>query len=488
MPIPAPTALDREELEELEEALELPPSDADDEPERDDDHDDDLSPDDEGGLDDSDAADLDVGGEDLASFEDGDDEDDRELDVGPDDDELQLHAGGEVEGEIEGLPDDDGIALDETGGDDDDGAEGTDDDPSDEVDESRLPAIDDDDGEADPDVLSEAILAEGASGLPAWAAARWVVADGAGAQVPCRAVAVAAGRVVAAGEVLLVVDEGARAARRLPFGEGAVAVALGGDALIAATARGQLLVSRDLRTSAASLGSWRAALGPSIGLWPAETGASAVELAATPGRFWIRAGAALLCATSLDKPPSPVRDRGVSAITATGGLLVALTVGADGPAIERFRGDDEGSVETPLAGAALKIAERDRGVLRVAAAGATCLALTDQRQIAVSRDAGATFTVLELGPVPAIAFAGDGADARLLALVAPTPGGAAYVVEIHASGEAARVGEIVPTEGEAPVEAASLWVGAALAWDASREVVWVACGVGLVALGRPQRH
>src|SRR5260370_1100184 len=68
--------------------------------------------------------------------------------------------------------------------------------------------------------LAEALLADSEGGLPAWADARLAVLEGAGAAVPCRSIAVAAGRVAAAGEVLLFVEEGARAARRLPFGEG----------------------------------------------------------------------------------------------------------------------------------------------------------------------------------------------------------------------------------------------------------------------------
>lgn len=490
MAIPAQPrpARPREDPDEPEDELELPPSDADDEAERDDAGADDLlGALDEPGLDDAEATDLDVGGESLDSFEDADDGTERELDVGPDDDELQLPAEGGREGEVEGLADDEGVAIDETGEGDDGGAEGTGDDPSDEVDESALPEIDDDAGEGDHDVLAEALLVEGEAGLPPWAAARWAVLDGAGAPVPCRAVAVAAGRVAAAGEVLLVVDEGARMARRSPFGEGAVAVALEADALLAATARGQLVAWRADGTEAASLGSWRAGLAPALAL-RSDAVARPVELAATPGRFWIRAGAALMVAASPTSAPVAVRDRGVAAITASGPVLIALTVGAEGPALERFGGDDEAGAEVRLEGAARRIAERDRGALRVAAAGATCLAFTDQRQIAVSRDAGATFALFELGPVPAIAFAGEGAGARLLALVAPTAGGAAFVVELTAGGEATRIGEIAPAEGEAAVGAASPWAGAALAWDASREVVWVACGVGLVALGRPQRH
>ncbi len=287
--------------------------------------------------------------------------------------------------------------------------------------------------------------------------------------MPCRSLSVAAGRVAAAGEVLLFVEEGARAARRLPFGEGVVAVALADDALVAATARGQLLTSGDGGTDAIALGAFRAGAGP-----------LAVQLAATPGRFWIRAGASLSCVTLPAPAPSAVRERGVVAIAASGGTLVAVTLGPLGPAIDRLRGDDEGGLEAPLAGAAGALVERGRDALLLAvASGGRCLALGDGRSVVVSRDGGATFAALEPGPTVAIAFAGDDAEAPLLALVVPRGTVVAYLVEVSARGHASRIGEVSIADGELP---------AAIAWDASRELIWVASGAGLIALGMPRRH
>src|SRR5262249_43304761 len=162
---------------------------------------------------------------------------------------------------------------------------------------------------------------------------------------------------------LLLVEEGARAARRLPFGEGVVAVALAEDALLAATSRGQLLAGREDGAEATSLGTFRP--GP---------GAVPVQLAATPGRFWIRAGTSLSCVTLPAQSPSPVRERGVLAIAASGSALCAVTLGSAGPAIERLRGDDEGGMEAPLSGPAASLVERGRDALLLAvAAGGRCL-------------------------------------------------------------------------------------------------------------------
>ncbi len=467
--------------EELDQELDLPPLDADE-----DDHPDDPaghelpeSGDEAGGLDDSEAADLDVGDEldDLDGEEGSDGEAD--VDVGPldegiDDDEDSTCGGDDDEGDA----DEEGIATDESRDTDDGGIEGTSENPEDEVDEAALPEIDDDDDAGGEQALADALLADGGGDLPPWAPARVALLDGAGAAVPCRSLSVAAGRVAAAGEVLLFVEEGARAARRLPFGEGIVAVVLADDSLLAATARGQLLAAGDGGTEASSLGAYRVGNGgghPQPGVSHLE-----VQLAATPGRFWIRSGAELSCVMPPAPVPSSVRDRGVLAIAASGGTLVAITLGPAGPSIDRFRGDDEGSMEAPLQGPARALVERCRDALLLAVtAGGRCLALGDGLRIAVSRNGGATFTTLDLGPTVAIAFAGDDEGAPLLALVAPAGSALAYLVEVKPGGEAARIGEVSSAEGELP---------AAIAWDASRDLIWIASGAGLTALGMPRRH
>ena len=457
--------------EEIDEDLDLPPLDAEegDEPLADDVPELPADAHEPGGLDDSTAADLDVGEEldDLDGEEGGDGEED--VDVGPLDEgidtkEDKVAAGDEDAGDADA----EGVAIDESPDSDDGGAEGTSENPEDEVDEATLPDIDDGEEEAGDRGLADALLSEAGGTLAPWAPARVVLLEGAGAAVPCRSVVVAAGRVAAAGEVLLFVEEGARAARRLPFGEGVVAVALAEDALLVATARGQLLASRDRGAEAVSLGAWRA--GP---------GVIPVQLAATPGRFWIRAGTALSCAT-LPGSVTMVRERGVLAIAASGGAPVAVTLGAAGPAIERLRGDDEGGMEAPLRGFALAVVEHAReALLFAAAAGGRCLALGDGHRVAVSRDGGATFAIIDPGPAAAIAFAGDEAEAPLFVLVAPSAASPAFLVEVSVTGEAARVGELSSAERELP---------AAIAWDASRELYWVASGAGLIALGAPRRH
>ena len=262
--------------------------------------------------------------------------------------------------------------------------------------------------------------------------------------------------------------------RRLPFGENVVAVALRKTRCSPATARGQLLFGSHER---GARGDDPRVVAPGRGL------AARRDLCATPGRFWIRAGTALSCAT-LPGAPAAVRDRGVLAIAASGGTLVAVTLGPAGARIERFRGDDEGAMEAPLRGAAstLVAERREAGsILFAAAAGGRCLALGDDDRVLVSRDGGATFAPVEPGRAAALAFAGEDASAALLVLTVPAPSGAppAFLVEVGAAGEAARIGESLPGVGELP---------AALAWDASRDVIWVASGAGLAALGTPRRH
>lgn len=467
---------DADLLPDDDEELDLPPTDADGDDEAEVHHGDELlDTTEEGGLDDAEAGDLDVGGEELETGEEDGEDDDREVDVGPLDEDLLIDEDKDTREDVETAADAEGLDLDDTPGEDDGGAEGTSEDPGDGIDEGALPELDDDGGDGKDDGLADELLAESDAGLP-WADARWAPLEGAGADVPCRAVAADGGRVAAAGEVLLLIDEGSRAPRRLAFGEGSTAVALGEDALLVATLRGQLFMARSGGEEASALGSWRAGAPPSLGLRLSEP---TVEACATLGRFWIRAGGALLCCASPEQPPAAVRERGVLAVAAANGVLLALTLGAEGPVIERFRSDDEGWSGTPLLGAAREIAARDEGPrsLTAAAAGRN-LALTDQQQIAVSRDGGATFAVVEAGAVHALAFAGDAPDAPLLALVAPTTA-ATFLVEIDADAQPTRVAELPGMEPTAI---------AGMAWDATREVAWIASAAGLSALGRPQRH
>jgi hypothetical protein len=457
---------------EIDEDLDLPTTGGgdEDEPSGSLDEDDDadaIDDSDDGGespLDDAEASDLDAG-EDEIDETDDDDGDESDVDVGPLDDEVDIgeesELGDEAAGDAAG--DDDGIDLEERAAADDGGIEGTNEAPEDAVDESALPELaadDDDDGDED---LAEVLLTDAqTTELPPWDATRWTPLEGAGAAVPCSALAIAAGRVAAAGEVLLVVGEGELTARQPSFGAGVVALAAADDLLLTATARGQIALSHGAWTEATSLGALRAAHGP-------------LALAATPGRGWIRQGSALHSVTPPDAAIVPARQRGVLAITASGGSTLLLVEGAVGPAIERLRGDDEARRATPLRGAARRLVEgaaQHGTITLIAAASGRAVAITDGARIAISRDDGATFAIAVFGPILALTFAGDDADATLLVLL---EGGA--VVQSPVAGEPTRVAAI---EGVGPV--------AAIGWDPARECAWIACSAGLIAIGRAPRH
>lgn len=456
---------------EVDEDLDLPSNDVDDdEPDgiRDEDHDE-IDESDDGGdnpLDDAEATDLDAGDDDLDETDDDDGSEESDTDVGPLDDEVDIGEENELgdEGVGDTSHDDEGIDLEERAAADDGGIEGTSESPEDAVDEAALPALDADDDldEGDED-LAEVLLSDAQLELPPWDAARWTLLEGTGAVEPCSAVAIAAGRVAAAGEGLLVVGEGERTAERASFGAGVVAVAAADDLLITATARGQIAVSQGAWSEVTALGTLRAGQGP-------------IELAATPGRGWVRSERALHCITPPDGLLAPVRERGVLALTASGGAILLLTEGAKGPVIERLRGDDEGRRTTPLRGPARRLVEgaaKLGTITLVAAAGGRAVAFTDGARIAVSRDGGASFTLVTFGSIVALAFAGEEVGATLLILV---EGGA--VVQSPAQGEATRVATIEGLGG-AP---------AAIGWDPARECAWIACRAGLLAISKAPRH
>jgi hypothetical protein len=472
-----PKQPDQEDDSELDEELDLPLhddlSDNEAESEREGEFDELMAPlldrPGEDPLDDESASDLDTGIS-LDPLEDSAtaDDDDAEIDVGPLDEGVDFDDQGSIDDRGDGMGDEpDDLDLDEGLSADDGGAEGTSEAPEDEVDEAALPELDaDDEGEEGDEELAEALLAEEEGSSPPWDAARWAPLDGAGAAVPCSAIAIAGDRVVAAGEVLLIVDEGARAARRAATPAATSAIALTEGLLVAATVRGQLLFSADGSKDASVIPGFRAGRGP-------------VDLVATPGRVWIREGGTLLCFSSPQKPLTIVRDQGVISVARSGGVVVALTREKAGPALERLRGDDEGWQATPLRGSARRIIERDRAPIRLtAAAGGRAVALTDGARVAVSRDAGQSFETTNLGPVLALAFAGDAEGAPLLALVAPQSDLPATLIQLPARGEPTRIAALPSvTDG-----------AAAMAWDASRDCVWIACAAGLIALGATRRH
>jgi hypothetical protein len=426
-------------------------------------------------MDDEHAHDLDIGLEIEGGAEESDDIEgvEEHVDIGPldegitaldgeppvrdEDDVVAHHEDEDADLEAPGLHLDDG------------GEEGTGEDAGNDVDEGALPELDASEQDMDDERLADLLLEEAARGhLPPWAAARWSVLEGAGATVPCRAVAVAGGRVLAAGDVLLTVDEGAHAARRTGLEVPVSAIAAADEVTLVATTRGGLLESRDAGATGTPVAGWRSAAGP-------------IALAATPGRIWILREGALWSMRGPDGAPQPVRD-GVRAIAASGTVLVALAAGPEGLSISRLRGDDEAFHAEPLDAATAQVLEEDGCAEMAAAASGKAIALRTGRGLLLSRDGGRSFETVPLHGLRALCFAGDDEDAPALALVTGENEGASWLVRVTDEGEPARVAEIRGGgEGDTLAEAT-------IVWDASRELSWVACRAGLVALGPARRH
>lgn len=430
-------------------------------------------------LDDAVAGDLDVG--EHVAFDETDapaDEPGDEIDVGALDEGLvTAFEGDRAVDEGEGVDDDldDDLEAGRPGDLDDGGLEGLAVE-EDLVDEGQLPVLDaDDDGEVgdDEELIAALADADAAKRLPAWSEAPFRAREGSGAEVPCAALCVAGGRLIAVGDAVLVVDDGAHAARRLATSPGGVSVAHAAGAIVVATARGQLVAIDEAGAAA-----------PVAGFRPRK---ERVELAATPGRLWVRAGEALYRVESIrgdEGAPAPARAHGVIAIAAHGGVLVALTNGDQGPALERLRGDDEGWRVRPLAGEPRHAPLA--GALLAAGGSTRAVAIAVGDATYLTRDEGATWQALSFGRAVGLAFAGDEADAPLLALVEGAAGGEAFVVLVPADDEPTLVARVpAAPEGAARADARG---GAAIAWDASREVAWVATRAGLVAVGPERRH
>jgi hypothetical protein len=430
-------------------------------------------------LDDSVAADLDVGIDidDLEQALGEDGEAAAQLDVGALDEDLVSgddEPGGDEEGHG-GEEDDDLDELDD--GPDDGGAEGTLDAIEDDVDDAALPALDgssggDDDGQHDDEALiGEVIRSAQVVELPARDGVPWEIHDGAGARVPCVAVVAHAGRALAGGDVLLLVDEGESSAKRAGLGWSgrAVSVAMADGVLAVGTARGA--VSALAGEALAPLGGWRARGSP-------------VRLAATPRRLWILVEERLYCSASDGAPAAVDLAAPVLAMAASAGTLLVLGGGA-AAAVHKVRGDDE----TP---ARVAVPDLDPGALQgagahlaAAAAGEALAVGTAAGALRVSRDGGATFTAHHLPALRALAFAGDGRDDDLLALVdGELSGDDVWLLRVAASGAITRLLALdgYDEEQEPAAEAA------ALCWDTARELCWMASAHGLLAVGRATKH
>ena len=480
----APARVPRK-TEEEDDDMDLPPLDTDPDAgddEVDDESFDDALPDlrDDGGdpLDDANAGDLDVG-MDVSDEEGegaGDEGAEEGVDVGSLDEDLATLDSEESalddDKDHEPHGDDDASDLELDATQDDGGAEGTGENAENDVDESALPELDEsaNDVEDTDDALADELLEEATRGkVPPWASSRFLALDGAGAPVPCSAVAVCGGRVLAAGDVVLVVDEGAHAARQTGLDTPSTAVVSTDEVTVVASARGGLLVSRDGCASATPVAGFR-------------SGKSPVALAATPGRIWILHEGSLWSMTGREGKPTLAREGGVRAIKAAGGTLVVLATRPEGAAIERLRGDDEAWQRAPLAGVAAEVAAADpRPGLAVAAAGRR-VAIVSPRGLLLSNDGAHSFESIDLHDVIGACFAGDEEDAPLYALMAPPGDATSYVVRVGEDGDLSRVAELRGAQDGTGLGDASI------AWDGSRELVWIGSRLGLVALGPARRH
>jgi len=432
-------------------------------------------------FDDSTAADLETGLDIGISdeVEHGDDDAEGGIDVGGLEEDLLVHddLGGGFDDQREApLDEDDDLeSFDHERSDDDGGAEGTLSSGEDDVSEADLPELDADeegDHEAE-DVVAEMMFAADTS-LPEWDAQRWTVVDGAGAAVPCSALAIARGKVAAAGEVVLLVDEEAHAARRAGFEVGGRAVAIAEDGAIVAAARGELWISRDGGKTVSALAGFRGSAGP-------------VVLAGAASRVWILSDGALSSIATAGGPVTLHRSADVARIAAAGAALVSLSRSSEGAVIERLGSDDEGVIH--LDDVAARAAEDD-GVVLAAGAGGKLLAIASPEVVCVSRDGGRTFRSFALPGAAALAFAGDLDDAPLLALLVPPLEDEAFMALVPAEGSPSRIAELAgggsPEDAE---EEGNASIGAAaIGWDAAREVVWIACRAGLLALASARKH
>lgn len=342
---------------------------------------------------------------------------------------------------------------------------GTGEDPSVFVDEGALPPLDEDDGAHAIDVA----LRRSATASPE--RARWRVVSGVGAQVPCWLVAASPSYVVASGPTMIIARDGGRVSKAAGPDIDAAALAVSEDAIFAVTRKGALFASTDGGDS------WATGSVP----WPLSRGGG---IAATPGRLWICEGGALWSvrwtATSRPEPPALRGGHGVRAMIAAGSTLLLLSEKEGDLVIERLRGDDE-APDVQRVADDVRTAIGDGTVTLAATSNARGIALLSAGVVHVSRDGGATFTRAKVGPVAAIAFAGDGDAARLVALTASEDRSAPSdlrFVELG-SDEASHVAEVAVSGASGR---------ASLAWDSAREVLWIASSAGLVAYERSTQH
>ncbi|MBK8254351.1 MAG: hypothetical protein IPK82_16995 [Polyangiaceae bacterium] len=373
------------------------------------------------------------------------------------------------------LPDDEDGAADDAGPADDyeepglfDGSEvddagvGTGEDLGEFIDENALPSL----GEGNERGLDEPLDAAFDESAPRWDRSRFQAASELSVHVPCRLLAVSGSRVVAAGPSVFVVRSDAGVSRGTGPAAKIAAVSALDDLVLVATTTGELLLSKDAGAAWASVGRIQ------------PTAMARVVLASTPGRFWISQAGALWsvrCVGNRLEPPALVRKTETVAIAAAGSSLVVFSAPGKALALEKLRGDDETSTPVVLSESWF---EGENDVV-AAAACPNASALASKRSVLIARNGGESLCTHQIAGVRALAFAGDDDTVPLLALVVdPALDGAARVFDVGALKDPVIVAEIASGAHE----------HAAIAWDALREVLWVACDAGLIAFKRVARH
>lgn len=367
-------------------------------------------------------------------------EDEREVDIG----EITID---EVDDDATASADedadlgDDGLEIDEplAACEDDGGEEGTLD-ASDWVLDERLPELDAD----DDDELSEGLLLDDGDAmafdderLPGWADVAWEIK-------------LETTPLDARGEVI-----------SLSFTESAA---------LAITARGELLSANEALAGCE--------------LVPAPTdGDELAQVALTPkgraflltaaGGLWVREGDAITrtsCSNLLS--------------IATSEEEVLVAVSAD-PArgLELFVSEDAAASLTAreLEGPAIVVAAAPNPWL--AASGKKAIGIGSEAGLVVSRDGSSFELVPGCAGTVAVAFAGEGDEAPLVAAVYREAEDRTFLVRLSAEGLAEVVAELGPSEAaNEDDEPEPLGRANALAWDAERKVLWVAGAFGIVAL------
>lgn len=190
-------------------------------------------------------------------------------------------------------------------------------------------------------------------------------------------------------------------------------------------------------------------------------------------------GALLVREASGDKIARHPR-RGLLAIAARGKKLGAISADPS-RGLELIESEDGGTSWTAreLAEAAVVVAAAPNPVLAV---NEGAVVMGSEAGLVISRD-GADFELIPgCSGTVAVAFAGEGSLAPLVAAVYRETENRTYLVRVSVEGHAEVVADLGPTELAEDDEAEPLGCANTLAWDSARQVLWVAGAFGLLAV------